>query len=45
MGDKLERGDGNCLLQVIFHLRDFHSASHTRVIDIAAIDSHALSTH
>ena len=44
MVDTQERGVGNCLLQLIFYLRDFHLASCARVIDIGAIDSHAYST-
>ena len=34
MIDKQERGVENCLLQVIFYLRDFHLASYACVIDI-----------
>ena len=34
MIDKQERGVENCLLQVIFYLRDFQLASYECVIDI-----------
>ena len=44
MLDAQERGVGNCLVQFIFNLRNFHLASCARVIDIGAIDSHAYST-
>ena len=39
---KQERGAENCLLKVIFYLRDFNLASYARVIDSGTIDSHAL---
>ena len=38
MVDTQERGIGNCLLQFIFHLRDFHLAPRARVIGIDAIE-------
>ena len=41
MVDTQDRGVGNCLLQFIFYLRDFHLASCAGTIDIGAIDSHA----
>ena len=42
--DKQERGVENCLLQVIFYLRDFNLASYARVIDIGAIESRSFDT-
>ena len=44
MIDKQERGVENCLLQVIFYLRDFHLVSYARVIDIGAIESRSFDT-
>ena len=42
--DKQERGDENCLLQVIFYLCDFKLASYARVIDLGAIESRSFDT-
>ena len=44
MIDKRERGVENCLLQVIFYLRDFKLASYARVIDLGAIESRSFDT-